>query len=56
MLTRPGVTSRPDPSIRLAPAASSGGTGPGPTAAIRPASATRWPAGYSLPAASTVAT
>ena len=55
MLTRPGVTSRPEPSIRVA-VANSGGTGPGPAAAIRPWSMTTWPEGYSLPAGSTVAT
>ena len=41
VLTSPGVTSSPDPSIRVAPAASSGGTGPGPTATIRSPSAAR---------------
>ena len=55
MLTSPGVTSRPEPSIRVAPA-NSGGTGPGPAATTVPWSMTTCPEGYSLPAGSTVAT
>ena len=55
VLTSPGVTSRPEPSTRVA-RAYSGGTGPGPAATIRPRSMTTCPEGYSLPAGSTVAT
>ncbi len=40
VLTRPGVARQPVASITAAPAASSAGTGPAPTAVIRPPSTT----------------